>query len=109
MTKSIKVSILTPCYNSEDFLERYLLNILEQSYSNIEQIIVNDGSQDRTEEIKLGNIATIVTAIMKFNIVTVDKTSRQINQVTPPTIIAAQKYPHSLRKYSLTDFPVINL
>ena len=53
MTKSIKVSILTPCYNSEDFLERYLLNILEQSYSNIEQIIVNDGSQDRTEEIAL--------------------------------------------------------
>lgn len=45
------VSIITPCYNSEEYLERYLNSVLEQSYEKIEQIIVNDGSTDDTEKI----------------------------------------------------------
>lgn len=47
------VSIITPCYNSENYIERYLNNILEQTYSNIELIVINDGSRDRTEELVL--------------------------------------------------------
>lgn len=46
-----KVSIITPCYNGEDFAKRFFENILEQSYRNIELIFVNDGSTDRTEDI----------------------------------------------------------
>lgn len=45
------VSIVTPCYNGEKYLERFFENILQQTYSNIELIFVNDGSTDRTEEI----------------------------------------------------------
>ena len=45
------VSIITPCYNGEEFAERFFENILEQTYKNIELIFVNDGSTDRTEEI----------------------------------------------------------
>lgn len=41
-----KVSILTPCYNSEIFIHRLLDSVLNQSYSNIEMIIVDDGSTD---------------------------------------------------------------
>jgi len=50
------VSIITPCYNSEDYLVRYLNNILGQTYSKIELIIVNDGSTDNTEQIALSYV-----------------------------------------------------
>lgn len=56
MSHNPLVSILTPCYNSQDYLERYLDSILKQTYSNLELIIINDGSQDRTEEIALSYI-----------------------------------------------------
>ena len=49
--KTEKVSIVTPCYNGEKYLERFLKSILNQSYGNIELIFINDGSTDQTEEI----------------------------------------------------------
>lgn len=47
------VTIITPCYNGEAFLDNYFRSILAQTYSPIELIFVNDGSVDRTEEIAL--------------------------------------------------------
>lgn len=47
------VTILTPCYNGEEFLHRYFESILAQTYDNLELIFVNDGSADRTEEIAM--------------------------------------------------------
>lgn len=47
------VSIITPCYNGEKFIDRYFESILSQTYSNLELIFINDGSEDRTEEIAL--------------------------------------------------------
>lgn len=47
------VSILTPCYNGETYLMPYLESILNQTYSNIQLIFVNDGSKDNTEKIFL--------------------------------------------------------
>lgn len=46
-----KVSILTACYNASEYLQRYLDSILQQTYPNIELILVNDGSVDNTAEI----------------------------------------------------------
>lgn len=46
-----KVSIITPCYNGEEYVSRYLDSLLIQTYTNIELIFVNDGSTDNTEEI----------------------------------------------------------
>lgn len=51
--KSALVSIITPCYNGEAFLDNYFKSIIAQTYSPLELIFVNDGSTDRTEEIAL--------------------------------------------------------
>lgn len=45
------VSIVTPCFNGEPFLERYFYSILCQDYDRLELIFVDDGSTDRTAEI----------------------------------------------------------
>lgn len=47
------VSIITPCYNGEGKINIFLDSVLNQTYSNIEFIIINDGSTDNTEKIIL--------------------------------------------------------
>ena len=46
---SVQVSIIVPCYKQAHFLKESLQSVLEQTYTNWECIIVNDGSPDDTE------------------------------------------------------------
>lgn len=46
-----KVSIIVPIYNSENYIGNCIKSILNQSYKNIEMILINDGSTDNSEEI----------------------------------------------------------
>ena len=48
------VSIITPCFNGERYLDRYFQCVLSQTYPNLELVFINDGSTDKTEEIALG-------------------------------------------------------
>lgn len=43
-----KISVLIPVYNSEEHIERCIKSILNQTYHNIEIVVVNDGSTDTT-------------------------------------------------------------
>jgi glycosyltransferase involved in cell wall biosynthesis len=51
MDKQPLTSVVIPAYNAEIFLERTLRSALGQTYSNIEVIVVNDGSTDKTRGI----------------------------------------------------------
>jgi len=44
------VSILTPTYNHEQFIGSCIESVLRQTYTNWEQLIVDDSSSDRTME-----------------------------------------------------------
>jgi glycosyltransferase involved in cell wall biosynthesis len=46
-----RISIITPCYNHERFLREYFQSLLEQSYRNIELIVIDDCSQDNSWEV----------------------------------------------------------
>lgn len=45
------VSVIIPIFNAEKFIEATVSSVLEQSYSNIEVILVDDGSSDGTFDI----------------------------------------------------------
>lgn len=45
------ISIVIPVYNTENYLEKCLKSITQQSYQNIEIIVINDGSTDSSLEI----------------------------------------------------------
>lgn len=47
----LPISIIVPCYNQAQYLDECLQSVLDQTYQSWECIIVNDGSEDHTEEI----------------------------------------------------------
>lgn len=48
-----KISVIMPAYNAEKYIAEAIESILNQTYTNFEFIIINDGSTDLTEEIIL--------------------------------------------------------
>lgn len=48
MKTNPKISIVTPTYNSEKYLEECILSIKDQKYEMFEHIIVDGGSTDET-------------------------------------------------------------
>lgn len=46
-----KVSVIVPIYNLEDYIYRCVISIINQTYKNIEIILVDDGSKDDSPKI----------------------------------------------------------
>jgi glycosyltransferase involved in cell wall biosynthesis len=57
------VSIIIPCYNREAYISDAIESCLKQTYKNIEIIVVDDGSTDRSVEIvkRYGDLISLIT------------------------------------------------
>ena len=51
MKMNKKVSIIIPIYNTANFLSECLDSVINQTYTNLEIILINDGSSDDSEKI----------------------------------------------------------
>ena len=69
MRNDILISIIVPVYNLQDSLERCVSSILSQTYKNLEIILINDGSTDKSWNIiqKLAMSDKRVVPISKLN------------------------------------------
>ena len=51
------VSVLIPAFNHEKYIQEAIISVINQSYENIELIVIDDGSADSTwnkiQELKL--------------------------------------------------------
>ena len=45
------ISVIIPAYNAQAFIAQTLESVIAQTYSNLEILVVDDGSSDRTAEI----------------------------------------------------------
>lgn len=69
MVSAPQISIIVPIYNSEKTLERCINAILDQSFSDFELILVNDGSTDSSSKIieQYAKTDSRIRPIHKFN------------------------------------------
>ena len=75
MKKEIKVSIIIPVYNTEQYLRQCLDSVINQTFKNIEIIVINDGSTD-------GSL-NVLQAYQKkyFNIKIINQTNKGYSEV----------------------------
>lgn len=62
MSTPALISVIIPVYNGETTLDRAIKSVVNQSYSNLELIIVNDGSTDNTAQI----VKSVVDSRIKY-------------------------------------------
>ena len=46
-----KVSVIVPVYNTEKYLPACIESLINQTYTNLEIILINDGSKDNTAKL----------------------------------------------------------
>lgn len=82
-----RLSVLMPVFNAEKYLKEAIDSILNQSYSDFDFLIINDGSTDSSEEIILGySDSRIIYVKNEFNIGLIDTLNKGLSLVTTEII-----------------------
>jgi teichuronic acid biosynthesis glycosyltransferase TuaG len=82
------VSIITPCYNSADFIKPTLNAVLAQSFTDWELIVIDDKSKDRTTEI----VASYVQKHKNIRLITLEQNGGVANARNVGLAAAKGKY-----------------
>lgn len=63
MTETPRISVVTPVFNGARFLEATIKSVLGQGYSDLEYVLVDDGSTDETHKIlaQFGGALRVIT------------------------------------------------
>lgn len=77
MENKPKISVLAPAYQAENFIQRYIDCVLNFDYPNIELILINDGSSDKTHEIIESNRERISNAGIEFKYINLEENRGQ--------------------------------
>lgn len=51
MSNKLKVSIIVPVYNAQKYIEKCINSIVKQTYTNLEILLIDDGSKDKSAQI----------------------------------------------------------
>ena len=51
LSNNPKISVIIPAYNIAEYLPRCLDSVIDQTYKNLEIIVISDGSTDKTNDI----------------------------------------------------------
>lgn len=72
MEKQPLVSVIVVCYNAAEYILETLESVKSQTYKNIELIVSDDGSKDRTADIAKAWIDENKQAFVRTEVITVD-------------------------------------
>ncbi|WP_413161550.1 glycosyltransferase [Capilliphycus salinus ALCB114379] len=61
-----KVSVIIPAYNCERYIEQAVKSVLEQTYTDYEVIVIDDGSTDNTQQV-LSPYLDVIRYVYQFN------------------------------------------
>lgn len=85
------VSIIIPCYNTEKYIIEAIYSVCDQSYPNIEIIVVDDGSTDNSMG-KAIKALTTAQAMRQFRIIPLDENHGACHAVEIGFSLAFGKY-----------------
>ena len=76
-----KISIIAPAYNAENFIQRYIDSVLAFEHKDIQLILVNDASKDKTHDIIESNRERIENAGIEFDYINLEENKGQANAI----------------------------
>ncbi len=85
------VSILMPVYNEEKYVEEAIMSIASQDCKNVEIVIVNDGSTDKTEE-KVLKVVNEIGNNVKVNYFAFDQNRGKVAAINKAFALSSGEY-----------------